>query len=315
MIVSWSDTQIVLGGINYEGPPVDGSLTNGDSVSIFVFKHDVASGTCTVTVGSGTGCSTTTSGNTSLVAAVLPESRSVEVGATATAFATIINTGSTTGASCAIAPSVPIPGTFVYQTTNPTTNALTGTANTPVDIAAGAAQSFVIALTPTAAFNATDVGFNFACANAAAAPSNAGLNTLLVSGSNTPVPDVVALVATAQNDGILHITGTSGSNAFAVATVNLGAASAITASINTAEATLPLALTLCQTNPATGQCISAIGATVATTIAADATPTFAIFGTASGTIPFDPANSRIFVQFSDSSGAVRGETSVAVETQ
>jgi hypothetical protein len=34
------------------------------------------------------------------------------------------------------------------------------------------------------------------------------------------VPDVVALVATAQNDGILHITGTTGSNAFAVATVN-----------------------------------------------------------------------------------------------
>jgi hypothetical protein len=33
------------------------------------------------------------------------------------------------------------------------------------------------------------------------------------------VPDVVALAATAQNDGILHITGTSGPNAFAVAVV------------------------------------------------------------------------------------------------
>jgi hypothetical protein len=246
---------------------------------------------------------------------VLPESRSVEVGDTATAFATIINTGSATGASCAIAPSLPIPGTFVYQTTNPTTNALTGSANTPVDIAAGAAQSFVIALTPTAAFNATDVGFSFACANAPAAPTPTGLNTLLASASTSSVPDVVALVATAQNDGILHITGTSGSNAFAVATVNLGSASAITASINTADATLPLALTLCQTNPASGQCISAIGATVTTTIAANATPTFAIFGTADGAIPFDPADSRIFVQFSDSTGVVRGETSVAVQTQ
>jgi hypothetical protein len=56
-------------------------------------------------------------------------------------------------------------------------------------------------------------------------------------------------------------------------------------------------------------------ASVTTTIAANATPTFSIFGTASGAIPFSPANSRIFVQFSDSTGVVRGETSVAVETQ
>ena len=315
-IASWSNTEIVLNGIDYEGSSsCCGILAAGDAVSFFVFKDDARSRTCTVIVDSGTGCNENAVDDTSLVAAVLPASRSVQVGATASAFATIINTGSTTGASCTIAPSLPIAGTFLYQTTNPTTNALTGSANTPVDIAAGATQSFVIALTPTAAFNATDVGFSFACANASAAPAPTGLNTLLASASTSPVPDVVALVATAQNDGILHITGTSGSNAFAVATVNLGSASAITASINTGDATLPLGLTLCQTNPASGQCISPIGATVTTTIAADATPTFAIFGTASGAIPFDPADSRIFVQFSDSTGAVRGETSVAIETQ
>ena len=32
-------------------------------------------------------------------------------------------------------------------------------------------------------------------------------------------------------------------------------------------------------------------------------------------VAFDPANSRIFVQFTDSTSAVRGATSVAVETQ
>jgi hypothetical protein len=250
-----------------------------------------------------------------LVAAVLPESRSVQVCATATAFATIINSGGTAATGCSIAPATSVPTNFLYQTTNPTTNALTGTANTPVDIAAGAAQSFVIALTPSAAFAATNVDFNFACANAAAAPIEAGLDTLLFSASTSPVPDIVALGATVSNDGILHINGSSGSNAFAVATVNLGAGDAITASINTGGATLPLGLALCQTNPSTGQCISPVGATVTTTIAADATPTFGIFGNASGAIPFDPANSRIFVQFNDSAGAVRGETSVAVETQ
>ena len=48
---------------------------------------------------------------------------------------------------------------------------------------------------------------------------------------------------------------------------------------------------------------------------ANATPTFGIFATASGNVPFDPANKRIFVEFSDANEVVRGATSVAVETQ
>jgi hypothetical protein len=129
------------------------------------------------------------------------------------------------------------------------------------------------------------------------------------------VPDVVALGATVSNDGILHITGTGGSAAFAVATVDVGAGSTITATANTGSATLPLALALCQTNPTSGACLAAPATSVTTAIAANGTPTFGIFGTASGAIAFDPANSRIFVQFTDTGGAVRGETSVAVETQ
>jgi hypothetical protein len=100
-----------------------------------------------------------------------------------------------------------------------------------------------------------------------------------------------------------------------VATINLGSADTITASTNTSEATLPITIAICQTNPQTGVCLRTPGPTAATTINANATPTFGIFVTASGTVPFDPANNRIFVQFTDSTGAVRGETSVAVETQ
>ena len=250
-----------------------------------------------------------------LVAAVLPASRSAVVNAPVTAFATIINTGNSTAPGCSIAAPGDLPASFAYQPTNPSTNALTGTANTPVSIAGGAAQSFVIALTPNLAFPPLQVPFSFACTNIVSAPSETGLNTLAFSASATPVPDVVALIATASNDGILHIIGTSGANSFAVATVNLGASSPITASLNTASAMLPLALTLCQTQPNSGQCISPTGATVSTTINANTTPTFAVFGTASGAIPFDPVNNRVFLQFVDSTGAVRGETSVAVETQ
>jgi probable HAF family extracellular repeat protein len=251
-----------------------------------------------------------------LVAAVLPASRSVEVGgAPATAFATIINTSATTLNGCSVQPPEGVAANFTYQTTSAATNALTGTPNTPVSLAPNAAQSFVFGLTPTAAFAPQNMPLVFNCSGQFAVVPQLGLNTLLLSASTTPVPDVVALGATISNDGILHITGTGGSAAFAVATVDVGAGSTITATANTGSATLPLALALCQTNPSTGACMAAPATSVTTTIAANATPTFGIFGTASGAIAFDPANSRIFVQFTDSGGAVRGETSVAVETQ
>jgi hypothetical protein len=51
------------------------------------------------------------------------------------------------------------------------------------------------------------------------------------------------------------------------------------------------------------------------TINANATPTVAIFATASDAVPFEPANNRIFVTFNDAGGVVRGSTNVAVEAQ
>jgi virginiamycin B lyase len=251
-----------------------------------------------------------------LFGAVLPSSRSPQVGGIpATAFATIINAGSSTATACGIADLNLVTATVDYQTTNPATNALTGTIDTPVNIAAGASQSFVIAAAPTAPFPSIFVELGFACSNANAAPIEFGLDTLLYSASTTPVPDVVALAATALHDGILHITGTTGSNSFAVATVNVGAGGPITATANTGGATLPLTISLCQTNPSTGGCTTSIGSSVTTTINSNATPTFAIFAAAGGSVPFVPQTNRIFVEFSDAGGTVRGSTSVAVETQ
>jgi hypothetical protein len=250
-----------------------------------------------------------------LLAAVLPSSRSVQVGIVATAFATIINRGHSLATACKITPLSGLAANFHYQTTNPNANQITGTADTPIDITSGGFQSFVIAFIPTQAFAPTDLQFSFDCTNTDPAPINVGLNTLLLSASATPVPDIVALAATPTNDGIVNILGATGTGAFAVATVNVGASGSITASAGTGNATLPVNIFLCQTNPATGQCISAIGSSVTTTINANATPTFGIFMQGSGNVPFDPAANRIFVRFKDGGNVTRGSTSVAVRTE
>jgi glucose/arabinose dehydrogenase len=250
-----------------------------------------------------------------LAAAVLPGNRSVQVGITATAFATIINGGSATATACALSLVTSLPATFSYQTTDPATNVAVGFPNTPVNIASGAAQTYVFALTPSAPIPPTDVQLDFDCANNNPASILPGLNTLLFSASNSPVPDIVALAATTSNDGVLNIPGTNGSGAFAVATVNVGASATITASADTGGANIPVNIFVCETNPVTGACLSIPTNTVTTTVNSGETPTFGIFVQANGNVPFNPAANRIFVRFKDNVNVPRGSTSVAVTTQ
>ena len=256
---------------------------------------------------------------TDVVAAILPSSRSVQVGGTASAFATIINTGSVTASDCRITPRTTVPGTFEYQTTDPGTNELVGTPNTPVDIASNGSQTFLFQFVPNAEFPSTEVELNFLCANAAAAPVFEGVNTLLLSADTNLVPDVVALAATPSSPGIVDIPGTNGTGFFAVASVNVGAPGSISVTARVTDSDPNISLTLCETNPATGACINPTTPTsgaVVTNIAANATPTFSIFAAGSGDIALDPAGKRIRVEFAEeTSGAVRGATSVAVRTQ
>jgi hypothetical protein len=245
-------------------------------------------------------------------AAVLPTSRSVQVGTPATAFATIINAGPGEATGCAISSLTSIPAALRFQTTDPATNAVTGSPNTPVDIPAGASQSFVFALTPSAPVPPTDVQLRFACANSGPAIPAPGINTLLFSASATPVPDIVAVSATLGNDGIVNLSGTPRAGFFAVATANVGISGAITASADTGGTPLPVTLTICQTEPTTGACLAPPRASVTTVISSGATSSFAVFVDGSGAVPFDPAANRVFVRFRDAGANTRGSTSVAV---
>jgi len=74
-------------------------------------------------------------------------------------------------------------------------------------------------------------------------------------------------------------------------------------------------LMVCETNPATGACLAAPAPSVTTQIDANETPTFAVFVSATGAVPFDPANNRVSLRFKDAGDITRGATSVAVRTQ
>jgi len=252
-----------------------------------------------------------------LASAILPGSRTVELDSAATVFATLINGADTALNNCQIqAPgSLAATLTLHYQPTDPATNRVTGALDTPVTIPAKAAQSFVIGFTASGPFSVAALAPFFSCDGVAAAPVTTGVNTVALGFSATPTADIVALAATSGDNGIVTVPFSQGSDgAFALATANAGAAAALTAETDTGAAALPITVTLCQTDPATAQCLAPPAATVPVTIAAGATPTFSVFVSASGAIPFAPGTSRIFVRFLDGAGALHGVTSVAVET-
>jgi hypothetical protein len=254
-------------------------------------------------------------GPSPLGAAVLPGGRSVEIGSTATVFATMLNTGAVPLSDC----QINLPGAdglvLDYQTTDPTTNAVTGQPDAPVTIAGNnGSQSFVLSFQSANALTVQALPLVFNCAGVAPAPVITGVDTVDLTFSSTPIADIIALAAVATNNGIVEVPQ-GGAGAFAVATDNAGATDTLNVEADTGAATLPLSLSLCQTNPSTGQCLAPPAASVPVTITAGATPTFSVFVSASGPVPFAPGTSRIFVRFLDGSGTSHGATSVAVETQ
>ena len=249
----------------------------------------------------------------SVVASSLPSSRSVQVGNLASVFATVINGSATAAIDCSLTPQTSVAADFAYWTTD-AANVPTGSPNTPASIPGNGSQNFIFGFAPTAPISPTEVLMTYDCANTDPAPVTVGVNTLLLSAEATPVPDIVALAATATADGIVDIPGSNGSNAFAVSTVNVGSTATITASART-SVTLPLVMSICETNPGTGVCLSAPAASATSSVSAGATPTYSVFVTGTGTVPFDPANNRIVVEFKDAGAVVRGATSVAVRTQ
>jgi hypothetical protein len=274
---------------------------------------------------------TTALADTQLFASVSPGFRTAQVGVAVTTFAAVINAGAETATAVSVAvatvvdsaahPATDLPADFLYQTLD-TSGHLIGTANTPVDIPAGGTQLFLLAITPTApiAWGTFDnfakiITFTFQGTNTSPAPTYFGVNTFSIRAGNTPTPDIIAASATCpSDDGIpaVNIPGSGGVTAFAVAAVNIGPVA--TAPTVTARSNLGQSFPICRTNPQTGECLdpTLISMPVGEVV------TYSVFVGSDQEVPFDPANTRIYVRFTVLPGVhggfLYGETSVAFRT-
>lgn len=252
---------------------------------------------------------------TTITGAVLPTSRSVQVGSPATAFATVINLGTETATNCGLALGTMINATFEYRTTDPVTNLPIEPPQQTANIAPGGSQSWVFGVTPNAPLAPTEVTIAMDCDNSDPAAVYPSVNTLLLSASNTPIPDMVALAATLANDGVVRAPGYHGTGVFSVATSNVGAAGTITALPQLMGNTGGASAFICETNP-DGSCKPPGPAASVPDIPVGAgeARSFGIFVAGNGAAPFDPANTRANVRFQEA-GVTRGATGVAYETQ
>jgi len=252
-----------------------------------------------------------------IVSAILPGGRSVTTSTTATVFSTLLNTSSTVLANCSIAlPSGTVDGiTMHYQSTDPATNLPVGQQDVPVTIPANGASTFVLSFRGATALSTLTQQLVYSCSGTPTTTVVTGVNTVDLLFSASPVTDIIALSATLSGDGIVTVPLSGSAEApFTLATYNNGAAGLIIASVDTGGVVLPVTATICQSDPVTAQCLAPAASSISVGFPANSIPTFSVFVKASGSVPFAPASSRLFVRFNDSSGVSHGVTSVAVQT-
>jgi CubicO group peptidase (beta-lactamase class C family) len=252
-----------------------------------------------------------------LAAAVLPSARGGVVGQPLTVFGLTINATSQSLSGCQPVIDTAFTGLpltdLTFQTTDPT-NALTGTTNTPFALAPGQSQGVVLAFTPTQTFEGREVGIRFQCSEGARSGVLAGVNTVRLTARTASRPDVLAIAATASQDGHLAIPSAGETGAFAVAILNNGTAQPLRISVDQGRYQFPVQMRFCETQ-SSGACLaSPTDAPLVLSFAEGEVRTFSVFVDADDDLgtPFLPDIARVFVRASASSGTELAATSIAV---
>jgi subtilisin family serine protease len=255
--------------------------------------------------------------NHRLAAAVLPTIRTGQTGQLTTALATLINPArfGVDGQNCRLDPPPDFVGDFAFQTTDSATNQASGQPDTPVDIPSGAAQSFVFGVTSTSAVSNIVLQPVFRCDNIRPSNSVLDVTTLRLTADEYANADIISIAQTASQDGIASVP-LNGVTAFAVAAVNIGIGqSPVYALLQPLDPNMSLIAGICETDPASGQCLAPPNRAVQTVFATNDVRTFSVFVRGVGdAISFSPSENRYSVIFLDANETRLGGTSVAVRT-
>jgi hypothetical protein len=241
--------------------------------------------------------------------AVLPNAIAAEIGDAVAASATIVNTSNSAVGNCVVTLPDPIAkqfSAFSFQASGEPVN-------TPVNIAAGGSANFALSFTGATAGRFPNQQLVYGCNNGLPAISTEGISSIDITFTSGPTANILAEAATPSGNGILSVP-LNGSAAFGVSTDNTGnEGETVTVSVDTGGASLPLKLSLCQTN-AKAACLASPSSTVSTSIGVGQEPTFSVFVTSTGSVSLNAATNRVFIRFKDGNGNEVGATSVAVET-
>jgi len=247
-------------------------------------------------------------------ASVLPSSRTTTVNTAITVFATIANSGGGTATSCSISvkpdqdnggpnPTGLSVSYRAYEADNVTPAAAQ---DTPVDIAAGANQAFVISVSGSNPFD-QEIHFDFTCnAGDAIAPTFLGVNTLLLLNATSAVPDIITIGTSPSADAVIRIPSLGAGEIMAVAALNISSpTNGVIVVPDFGDYGLALDAFICETNPANAICLAPYAKSVITNI--DASPsTFNIFvnSTLGAGVPVYADIARQFIRFYEDTSMV-----------
>lgn len=311
-------TSVRVNGI--EALDTQSRLAEDGSVEVVATVAPQALGRAPVSVTTDVGSSTHLRGFefeeavTGLVSAVLPLARSVTINTPATAFATVINAGNFALSDCSFSTPPGLDGKFHFQTTDPQTNAVTGTEDAAVTLGALEAQSYVFSVLSSESIAQMEIPLIYSCDDGIGVGIIDGINVFRLAVDENPVADVIAVAGVAGirgDTGTVFLLGDNRIEFFVVATSNIGAAADITVTATTSNDALPITVQACIDS---ADCPAATNS-LQELQTANSTAAYFFLVTAQGDVPFDPAANRINVNFTDSTGVLRGSTSVAVTTE
>ena len=264
-----------------------------------------------------------------LNAATLPNSRTADVDEEVAIFASVINSGDVAATDCSVGLAFGADSALtVNYAAADGSGVINGAVNTPVTIAAGDTQQFVVGVSASSAFNGA-VPLTYQCANGQAV-SATGLNDLALIATDDPIADIITIGSTLGDDGIMD-AGSLQRGVLAVSALNIGdgdPSPARPSGLFANEASITVSgriinfdtggqfpIEVCVTDGG-GDCQAPLASSVTTpigdapaTIRADIVRPDRRLG-----FPFFPGEYRVMIEFHDSDGNLVGATSAAASS-